>query len=85
MSTEALKRGFDWAQFLSGIDGNVTITASSWSTSNGELTVVDAGHSTTYTQCKISGGKSGWAYEVINHVVLSDTQEVDLIIKVTII
>ena len=82
--TEVLLRGLDWAQFLSGINGSVTIVGSSWSVTSEGLTAVSAGYSTTFTQCKISGGVSGWTYDVVNHVVLSDTQEIDRTIRVVV-
>ena len=81
---EVLLRGLDWASFLSGIDGTVTIVGSSWSVTTEGLTVSSVGYSTTYTQCKISGGTSGWTYNVVNHVILSDTQEIEHAIKVVV-
>lgn len=65
-----------WAAYLSGLGGGQTISGSTWTVPAG-LTSVQQTNTTSTATIKISGGTDGQDYELVNHVVLSDEQELE--------
>jgi len=81
---DIIYRGLDWTDVLDKIGGGVAIASSVWSAPAG----ITIGEYNTFsgakTKVKISGGETGEAYDIINHVVLTDTQEYDRSLHVVV-
>lgn len=66
-----------------GLAYGKTIQVSSWTVPVGLVKVNDS-HDGAATTIRISGGTKGRVYDLINHVTLTDGQEFDQSVKITV-
>ncbi len=72
--------GIDWSADI----GSNTIASSVWTVVSGTITIVADSHTTKTTTVRLHGGVVGTKPAVLNHIILSDGEELELTCSIKI-
>lgn len=72
--------GYDWGPDI----GAVTIVSSVWTSPDPALVVVSDTHDDTTVTARLSGGVASAKYGMLNHIVMSDGEEDEVTITLTV-